>query len=209
MNSLIAVMAAVVMLISTPACTKQKRENENGPGVAANTSSGANTAYAAETSAQLAKPKVLNIKSVISGERGKAQDFTWEENGKTFSFSDLTKNKVVFLNFWGTWCGPCRQEIPDIIKIDKELKGKDFVIIGIALERDMANAITNVQNFAESRGIQYINFIGKSDIVNAYGGIGGVPTTYIIDKTGSVNEVIVGARPYNVFMQSIERAMKN
>lgn len=210
-KTLITVMAVAFVLVTTPACTKQNRDSDKPIGVAQNNGGGANVAYAAETTQNIS-PRIMKINKVTPKEKGKAQDFTWEENGKTVSFLEYTKNKVVFLNFWATWCGPCRMEIPDIVKIDKDYSGKKFVVIGVTLERDMANAMTNVKNFAQSKGIQYLNFIAPQELqqslANAYGGISGVPTTYIIDNTGSVNEVIVGARPYHSFKQSIDRVLK-
>jgi thiol-disulfide isomerase/thioredoxin len=154
-------------------------------------------------------PKVLDIKSVSNLVKGKAVNFTWEENGKTYSFDEVTKGKVVFLNFWATWCGPCKMEIPDIVALDKELPDKDFIVIGIALDDKgtLEQVRSLIQNFAKSRNMEYVNFLPTQDIRTPYGGISGIPTTFIIDKKGNISEKIVGARSKAEFLASIKKAM--
>ncbi|MDX9791300.1 MAG: TlpA disulfide reductase family protein [Candidatus Kapaibacterium sp.] len=156
------------------------------------------------------KTPVYKIKSVSPAKSGYSVDFKFEQDGKSRSFAELTKGKVVFLNFWGTWCGPCRREIPDIIKISKELKNKDFVVIGIAYEqvRSEDDAVKKVLDFASKNDIEYINFIANRDIIEAYGKIPSVPTTFIIDKNGKLIEKIVGSRDKATFMNSINKVLK-
>jgi len=155
--------------------------------------------------------KVFAISAVMPSEKGKATDFTWKDGDKTYKFSDYTKNKAVFLNFWGTWCGPCKHEIPDIIQISKDLANKDFVVVSIATEgpsMPLDQAKAKVKAFAEDKGIPYIIFIANKEIQESYGGIPSIPTTKIIDKTGNVTETIVGMRDKSAFMQSINRVLK-
>jgi thiol-disulfide isomerase/thioredoxin len=156
-------------------------------------------------------PKVYFIQAVApSSTQGFARDFGWQENGKPIQFSTVTKDKVVFLNFWATWCGPCRHEIPDIIQIAKDLKNKDFIVLGVALERTQTadEAMEKVKAFAQANGINYINFIRHPELETAYGGISGVPTTFIIDKNGAIVEKLVGMRSKEAFMESINRVLK-
>lgn len=104
----------------------------------------------AESTSKAGDPTVLTINSVkTSTQPGSAVDFTFTHNGKETSFAEFTKGKVVFLNFWGTWCPPCRKEIPDIIEIQKELQNKNFVVIGIAMERDR-DPLSKVQSFSKT-----------------------------------------------------------
>jgi len=63
------------------------------------------------------KMTVPTVTEVMAGKGKKAPDFMWKQDGKDMSFSEMTKGKVVFVNFWATWCPPCRKEIPDIIKL--------------------------------------------------------------------------------------------
>jgi thiol-disulfide isomerase/thioredoxin len=156
------------------------------------------------------------ISSVLPAKDGFAVDFKYKQDGKERSFAELTKGKVVFLNFWGTWCGPCRREIPDIIEISKDLNDKDFIVIGIAMEQPQSisakDAAKKVTDYASSKGIAYINFVAEpsvtNDIKNAYGKVPAVPTTFIIDKNGKIIEKIVGGRDKATFMTSINRILK-
>lgn len=161
----------------------------------------------ANSTSKAGEPSVLTINSVkTSTQSGSAVDFTFTYNGKETSFSEFTKGKVVFLNFWGTWCPPCRKEIPDIISIQNDLKDKNFMVIGIAMERDR-DPMSKVQSFSKTQGINYINFISTNDLINAYGGVSAVPTTMIIDKDGKIAEKIVGMRTKAQFMASVNKVL--
>jgi len=135
-------------------------------------------------------------------------DFTWEVEGKKVSFKEFTKGKVVFLNVWGTWCGPCRREIPDIIEIAKDLKDKDFVIIGIASERQVSTAKEKVSNYVKKAGINYINLLDNKQELASLLRIEVVPTTFMIGKDGKVAEVIRGGKSKAGFMQSINQILE-
>lgn len=154
-----------------------------------------------------ADSKVYKIADVMDPVQGMSVDFSWNENGQRKTFYELIKGKVVLLNFWGTWCPPCRKEIPDLIKINDELKDKDFIMIGIALERDVTTALKKVESFAKSQKMDYYQFVDETrEIVEAYGGINAVPTTFIIDKKGKIVETIVGMRDHQGFIDAINRA---
>lgn len=155
--------------------------------------------------------KVFSIETVTGGSSDKVADFTFKDGGKTVKFSEITKGKVVFLNFWGTWCPPCRKEIPDIVRISKELGGKDFIVIGIALERgdDIAENIKKVSDFASKNDIEYYNFVdNKRELAKVYGGIPAVPTTFIIDKNGKIGLAHQGMDSYDGFMTKINKVKK-
>jgi len=154
-------------------------------------------------------PQVFFATSVSPAKPGNLVDFVWKQDGKEIKFSDYVKGKIVLLNFWGTWCPPCRREIPDLIEVHQESEGKDFVIVGITLERDIENAERNVKDFATQKGIKYLNIIDKDGaIARAYGGINAVPTTFIIDKRGKIVETLIGARMKQDFLDAINRARK-
>lgn len=162
-----------------------------------------------EANAASPSAKVFSISDVKGNGTNKAADFSWKEGGKTLKFSELTKGKVVFLNFWGTWCPPCRAEIPDIVEISQELADKGLIVIGMANERATGDeAIAKVKDFALSKKITYYNFISNDTVRELYGGIKFVPQTFIIDKNGNIVETINGARPKDEFVKIINKYLK-
>ncbi len=101
---------------------------------------------------------------------------------KRSKLSDF-KGKVVVLNFWATWCPPCRREIPDFVALQKQYADKGLVIIGVSLDEDGAAV---VKPFASKMGINYPVVMGDQKTAAAYGGIQVVPTTFIFDKSGKI-----------------------
>jgi cytochrome c-type biogenesis protein len=157
---------------------------------------------------QKSNSKIYVIDGVIQNSEFQFVDFTFIKDGKSTKFSEFVKNKPVFLNFWGTWCPPCRKEIPDIIEISKENKD-NLIVTGIALERsdNIEGRKSSVFEYASSNGIDYVNFIIdpkiERDLIMAYGGINAVPTTYMLSSDGKLDEKIVGMRSKEQFMQFI------
>ncbi len=207
---------ATIMIVATSlmiACSEKDKTEVKTHNDLAMTNTNASISEATNTQAETStqenvETQVYTIKSVGTPEAGKAVDFTWEANGKEVTFAKFTKGKVVLINFWGTWCPPCRREIPDLVKLHNDLKDKDVVMIGIALERNPNQAFLQVTNFAKSQNMTYLQFLPQSnDIINAYGGINAVPTTFIIDKSGKISETIVGMRDYNTFLAAVKKAL--
>jgi thiol-disulfide isomerase/thioredoxin len=160
---------------------------------------------AADPKPNSAKPRVYELVSVEKSQiaQQKMTDFTWEENGKKVKLSEYAKGKIVFLNFWATWCPPCRKEIPDIVEISNEMK-KDVVVVGISFDRGDAKSV--VEKYAVSKNIEYINIIGNDAISAAYGGIQYIPTTFIIGRDGTIAARMDGAFAKDQFMQAIKKA---
>jgi len=122
----------------------------------------------------------------------KAPNFTLKDiSGKDVKLSDY-KGKVVILDFWATWCGPCRRGIPDLIALQKQYS-KDLAVIGISL--DQKNTIADVVPFYKSFGINYPVVYGDAKIVQAYGGIEAIPTSFVIDREGKIVNKYVGLIP--------------
>jgi len=97
--------------------------------------------------------------------------------------------KVVIINFWATWCGPCRMEIPSFIGLQKQYTDKGLVVVGVSLDQDGASV---VKSFADKTGINYAVVLGDEAIVNAFGGVDAIPTTFIIDRNGQITGKHVG-----------------
>lgn len=151
---------------------------------------------------------VFPIESVSAGSKGGLPNITWMQDGTKMSLAEVMKTKVVFLNFWATWCGPCRHEIPDIIQLSKDYAGKDVVVIGISLDQD-PKALAMVKKFADLKGITYINLVdSKGEVADAVGGIASIPTTFVLKKGGEVSDRLIGARSKAEFEEAVKKAQK-
>ncbi len=133
-----------------------------------------------------------------------APDFKLKDlNGNDFSLSQ-TKGKVVILDFWATWCPPCRMEVPHFKDLYQRYKGKGLVIIGVAL--DQGGAAT-VRPFVQTNEIDYPVLMADQIVVASYGGIRSIPTTFIIDRKGRIVEKIVGYRGKDFFESIIKKLL--
>ena len=152
-----------------------------------------------------------NNSQKIRGDQVIAPNFTLSDlQGQEVSLNDL-KGKVVLLNFWGTWCGPCRKEIPDFINLSKKYKKEGLEIVGITLTSGPPDKI---QSFADQWGINYqlltdINGNETQTVTALYGQatgkrITGIPTTFIIDREGYIRQRYVGPRSEKVFLKDIK-----
>ncbi len=148
------------------------------------------------------------VEEVFAADGNRAPDFAWRDgDGRRIRFSELTRNRVVLLNFWATWCGPCRREIPDLIELHHQLPSDKFLLVGISLDQG-PNAQEKVRSFLEARGVPYLNLLGDVRLADAYGNIMAIPTTFIIDRNGRIVERIVGARTKEQFLQSLRKVLK-
>lgn len=103
-------------------------------------------------------------------------------DGKTYDLSKLS-GKVVIVNFWATWCGPCRKEIPDFIEFYKSYKDKGVEIIGVSLDREGWEKVTP---FLKQTPINYPIVLGNGEIAGKFSKFNAIPTTFIIDKSGNI-----------------------
>ena len=130
----------------------------------------------------------------------KAPNFTLKDlNGATVRLSDY-KGKTVILNFFATWCPPCRMEMPDFNRIQKEYE-KEVKIIAINVGRE--NPI-KVQDFAKANNLTFTIAVDDGSAADLYGPINAIPVTFIIDKNLNIVKKYVGARPKEVFVADIK-----
>ena len=113
--------------------------------------------------------------------------------------------KVVLLNFWATWCAPCRWEIPHLVSLYTEHKDDGLVVIGIAVQ---SGSMEKVREFANSFGMNY-NVVSGNDVEVArvvldYGGFTSIPTTFLIDRQGRVRRYYLGPRSKETFWDDIK-----
>jgi thiol-disulfide isomerase/thioredoxin len=120
--------------------------------------------------------------------QGVAPDFTLKTlDNEELSLSGL-KGKVVLLDFWATWCGPCRESIPHLVQLQKTYQGKELQVVGLSVDKGDGNA---VRNFVKSMDIPYPVAVAPEDVARSYG-VSSLPTTFIIDKEGKIRDKIVG-----------------
>lgn len=99
------------------------------------------------------------------------------------------RGKVVLVNFWATWCLPCRAEMPLLDGMWKRHAGRDFVLLGLSVDRTGA---AGVRQFLQERGISYPVAIAGEDVERAFGGVRGIPTTFLLDATGRIRHRVIG-----------------
>lgn len=109
-------------------------------------------------------------------------------DGDTFTLAEQ-KGKVIVLNIWATWCGPCREEIPDFMELYKEMKDEGVIIVGVSVDEKGWSA---VRPYAQKMEINYPIMVDDGTVARKYGPIRAVPTTFIINKLGKVEYVAPG-----------------
>jgi peroxiredoxin len=115
--------------------------------------------------------------------------------GKPVKLSDF-KGKVVILDFWATWCPPCRTEIPSFVALQKKYVDKGFTVIGVSLDEQGPSV---VKSFMHRFGMNYPVVMGDKKIVVDYGGLEAIPTTFVIDRQGNVVTAYQGAMDQATF----------
>lgn len=120
--------------------------------------------------------------------------------GQTFRLSDY-KGKVVLLNFWATWCAPCRAEMPDLVKLQKEYQTKGLQIVGVTYPEYTRAA---VRQFARRLKLNYPILYGTRDLAVKYNVGEVLPTTIVIDREGMIRARILGILEADEFEQSVK-----
>ena len=117
------------------------------------------------------------------------------------------RGKILLLNFWTTWCPPCRGELPDLVRIHHDFAPERVAVVGISIDdRGTPEQIQTLLHQALARyQIDYpIFFDSKMVLYQAFGSFQAIPTTFLIDQQGQVKQVFTGARSYADFAQSIQ-----
>ncbi len=121
-------------------------------------------------------------------------------DGKKITLDDF-KGKVLLLDFWDTWCPPCKAEIPHFVDLYSTYNEKGLEILGVAFGREGKKV---VDNFVRDYNINYTNALANQNIVYGYGGINSIPTTFLIDKEGKIYKKYIGYNDKSVFENDIK-----
>jgi peroxiredoxin len=137
-------------------------------------------------------------------ERKVAPDFELKDaSGKVVRLSDF-KGKVVLLDFWATWCGPCNIEIPWFTEFQRKYKDRGFEVVGVSMDDDGWKVINP---FVAAKKINYRVLLGNDQTADLYGSIEALPTTFVIDREGKIASVHVGLSGKNEFEAAIEKLL--
>lgn len=143
--------------------------------------------------------------SVVVKDGKKAADFELKTlEGKSIKLSDY-HGKIVIIDFWATWCGPCRKGVPDLVELQNEYKDK-LVVIGISL--DQQNTIKELEPFMKQYGINYPVVLGTQQVVMDYGNIQAIPTSFLIDQSGNIVDTHIGLVPKSTYTNMIDKLLK-
>ncbi len=121
-------------------------------------------------------------------------------SGKTWSFKDL-RGKVVLVNFWATWCPPCRKEIPDLVKLYDRFQSKGFVVLAISDEEK-----SKVEPFMRERGVPFPVLLDPKRTVNEMFVVGGIPKSFVYDREGRLAAQSIDMRTQKQFLDMLAKA---
>jgi thiol-disulfide isomerase/thioredoxin len=124
-------------------------------------------------------------------------------NGQWHDLSDWVGRQPVVINFWGTWCPPCRREIPGLIRLYDEYRGRGIEIVSLAIERRAGPA--QVKQFTQQAGMKWVQLMANEDVARNFRLTGSVPTTIFFDANGREVARHIGARTYDVFKMEFEK----
>ena len=147
-------------------------------------------------------PDDVHLKS--ANERKATPDFALKDaTGATVKLSQL-KGKVVVLNFWATWCGPCKIEIPWFMEFQKTYKDRDFAVVGVSMDED---GWDSVKPYIDQHKMNYQVVVGNDQISQLFGSIDSLPTTLVIDREGRIASMHVGLVAKKTYEKEIEQLL--
>ena len=154
-------------------------------------------------SASQTAPKTYKLPDEITDAELKTLD------GKTVKISDF-KGRVVLINLWATWCGPCRMEIPELVKISEDMKAQGVEIIGMTAEDERGNNEHSVKAFVKQQNIPYQIIWTNEDVNEEFGSLGNfsIPASFVLNRDGQVTAIYRGFSPTRT-PQSVRKALES
>jgi peroxiredoxin len=119
--------------------------------------------------------------------------------------SDQFKGKVVVVDFWATWCGPCVSEIPGYIALQKKYGAQGLVIVGVSMD---SKGPQHVKKFAEAHAMNYTILMGDDAITEAFGGFSAIPTTFLIGRDGRILHQKTGSAEAEEYEKLVKQALE-
>jgi thiol-disulfide isomerase/thioredoxin len=124
-------------------------------------------------------------------------------DGKSVALASF-RGKAVLLNFWATWCGPCKIEMPWLVDLQKKYGPQGLQIVGVAMDDTDSKEIAD---FAQKMGVNYVVLKGTEKVGDLYGGVDRLPLTYYVDRSGKVVDETVGLASESVIEDAIKKAL--
>lgn len=115
------------------------------------------------------------------------------------------RGKAVLINFWATWCGPCVQEIPSLVSLQKEFGPQGLTVIGVSMDQGGESSVRKV---IEKTGINYPVVMGDTKISQDFGGIYGIPASFLVDQSGNVRKRFNGWTSHDTFVEDIKQILQ-
>ena len=138
-------------------------------------------------------------------DRRPAPEFALKDaDGKTVHLADY-KGKVVLLDFFATWCGPCKVEIPWFMEMERKNKDRGLAVLGVSMDDEGWEV---VKPFLASLGVNYRVVIGNDSTAQLYGGVDALPTTFLIDRNGKIAAIHIGLASKKDFDDGIETLLQ-
>jgi cytochrome c biogenesis protein CcmG/thiol:disulfide interchange protein DsbE len=139
-------------------------------------------------------------------DRKPAPEFALKDaDGKTVRLEDY-KGKVVLLDFFATWCGPCKIEIPWFMELERKNKDRGFSVLGVSMDDEGWEV---VKPFLADLGVNYRVVIGNDATAQIYGGVDALPTTFLIDRNQKIAAIHIGLASKKVFADGIEQLLQD
>jgi cytochrome c biogenesis protein CcmG/thiol:disulfide interchange protein DsbE len=154
----------------------------------------------------LSAPEPVRSPSVkAEKDRKPAPAFTLRDaDGRSVSLADY-RGKVVLLDFWATWCDPCRIEVPWFIDLERKDKDRGFAVLAVSMD----DGWDDVRSFVKSLGVNYRVLLGDDATADRYGGVEALPTTFLIDRTGRIAAIHIGLTDRRDIEDGVEELLRS